>query len=110
MTDRREFIHRLALGATAAAVPGAAIARAPEAADEPKKPAENKPEAAKSETDVRMELILNRFGTHLDEAARKAVREELESIVYRAQVLRKFPLENGDGPFPIFQPYRSPLA
>jgi hypothetical protein len=105
MTDRREFVRRVALVATAAAVPVAG----PVLADEPKKPAEPKAEPARSEVDARMEVILARFGKHLDDDARKAVRGEVEALVRRAEALRKFPLDNGDGPFPVFKPYRSPL-
>jgi hypothetical protein len=57
-----------------------------------------------------MELVLARFGKQLDEAGRKKVRGEVQAIVRRAEALRKFPLDNGDGPFPVFHPFRAPLA
>jgi hypothetical protein len=34
----------------------------------------------------------------------------VESIVRRGEQLRKFALTNGDEPFPVFTPYRAPLA
>lgn len=102
MTDRphrRHFVRSLALGAGVASLSSPAPLRA----DEPKK------EAEKSEADARMDLVLARFGKHLDPDARKSVRAEVASIVHRAEALRKFPLDNGDGPFPVFIPYRAPL-
>ena len=110
MTDthhRRDFVRLLALGASAALV---APARADDPIDDPKKDDEPKKEAPKSEADARMELILARFGTQLDEAARKTVRSQIDGIVRNAEALRKIPLENGDGPFPVFHPYRAPLV
>ena len=57
-----------------------------------------------------MDLVLARFGKQLDEAARKSVRAEIDLITRRAETLRKFALDNGDGPYPVFQPYRAPLT
>ena len=103
---RRDFVRVLALGAPAIALSGPG-ALADDPPKDEKKSEETKP---KTEADARMELVLARFGKHLDEAARKSVRSEVEMIVSRAETLRKFELENGDGPFPVFQPYRAPLA
>ncbi len=94
---RRDFVRALALVAPAAFV-----------ADEPKKDAPP-PDRPQTEADARMALVLARYGKQLDEAARKTVRAQVEGIVRRAEALRKFPLDNGDGPFPLFQPYRAPL-
>ena len=102
---RRNFVKALAAIAPAALIATPALAEDPPKDD--KKPEETKP---KSEADARMELVLARFGKQLDEAARKSVRDEIESIVRRAEALRKFELDNGDGPYPVFQPYRAPLA
>ena len=99
-THRRDFVRILALGGTAAAlaIPSAeAVAQ-----DQAAKP--------KGEVDARMDLILARYGKHLDDDAKKAVRAEVESIVKRGEQLRKFSLSNGDEPFPVFHPYRAPLA
>jgi hypothetical protein len=96
---RRDFVRALALGASGATLTTPSPLRAVEAHDE-------KP---KDEVDARMELILARFGARLDAEARKAVRAEVEAIVRRAEGLRRFPLDNGDGPFPVFTPYRAPL-
>lgn len=101
--DRRSFIRLIAAGSAAG------IASTSAAADDPPKAAEVEP-PNKSETSARMELILARFGKHLDDDAKKAVRAELEAIVRRSERLRKFALTNGDGPFPVFTPFRAPLG
>jgi hypothetical protein len=100
---RRDFVRALALGVPAALV-------VPARGDEPKKADEPKKDAAKTEADARFELVLARFGDQLDEDARKTIRSQLDVIVRNAEALRKVPLENGDGPFPVFHPYRAPLA
>lgn len=109
MTDpahRRDFVRAIALGGTAALVrPNTVVA-----GEDPKdKPKDDEPKP-RSEVDARMDLILARYGKFLDEDARKAVRSEVESIVRRGEQLRKFALTNGDEPFPVFTPYRAPLA
>lgn len=97
---RRDFVRALALGGLAAP----ATLRADETPKDKKEaPA---PEPPKSEADARMELVLARFGKHLDAESRKSVRREIEVIVHRAEALRKFKLDNGDGPCPVFMPYR----
>jgi len=107
MTDpahRRDFVRALALGGAATALGRPTPARAD---DEPKK---DEPPKPRSEVDARMDLILARYGKSLDDEARKSVRAEVESIVRRGEQLRKFALTNGDEPFPVFTPYRAPLA
>jgi multidrug efflux pump subunit AcrA (membrane-fusion protein) len=103
---RRDFVRVLTLGASAAALSTASALRA----DVPKIEEQKKDEAPKTEADARMELVLARFGKQLDADARKAVRAEIDMITRRAQALRKFALENGDGPYPVFHPFRAPLA
>jgi hypothetical protein len=113
-THRRDFVRTLALGASAGAFLRPSPVRADDdpkdkgKADTPKEQA--KPEPPKTEADARMDLVLARFGKHLDADARKAVQDEVNSIVRRAEALRKIPLTNGDGPFPVFRPYRAPVA
>lgn len=68
------------------------------------------PDPIQAETDARLALVLARYGARLDEEARKSIRSEIESQVRRAEGLRHFALTNGEGPFPVFKPYRSPLA
>jgi hypothetical protein len=127
-TDRREFVRTIVIGASAGALLAPPAARADEpqkkaSADEPQKKAsakeenQEKKESEKSdaeklpsEVDARMALVLARFGKQLDAEARKTVRSEIESIVRRAEELRKVTLSNGDGPFPVFVPYRAPVA
>jgi hypothetical protein len=108
-SPRRDFLRSLALGASAGALAAPGALRADEPKPKDDKPKEEAP-APKTEVDARMDLVLARFGKHLDDDARKAVRGELESIVRRAESLRKIPLTNGDGPYPVFRPYRAPLA
>lgn len=108
---RRNFVRTVVLGASAASLSAPVVA----ASDDPKKgteKAEPPKSAPKTETeaDARMDLVLARFGKHLDANARKTVRAEVDSIVRRAEALRKFPLDNGDGPFPVFTPYRAPAG
>jgi hypothetical protein len=108
-SHRRDFIRSLAVGASAGALAGAASLRADEPKDRADKP-KDETETPKSEADARMELVLARFGKQLDADALKVVRGEVESVVRRAEALRKIPLSNGDGPYPIFRPFRAPLA
>src|SRR5438309_1945041 len=103
---RRDFVRSLALGASAVALTSPSPVRAE---DDKEKEKSAKPDDApkpKTEADARMDLVLARFGKQLDEAARKSIRAEVEDHVRRAQALRKIPLDNGDGPFPVFRPYR----
>lgn len=101
---RRDFVRSLALGASVGLLPQTLVA------DEPDKDSPNQAEPPPSEADARMALVVARFGRQLDDDARKIVRAEIDSIVQRAESLRKFPLDNSDGPFPVFHPYRAPLA
>ena len=105
-SHRRDFVKTLALGASAAALtsPTCPGADAPEFVGPPK------PEAIPTEVEARMSLVTSRFGTLLDEGRRKAVEARVTAIVRRAEALRKFELDNGEGPFPVFTPYRAPLA
>jgi hypothetical protein len=109
IVHRRDFVYGLALGAGASlAIPSRSVGQDEPKKDDPK-PKDEAPKP-KSEADARMELIVARFGKLLDDDARKAVREEVETIVKRAERLRKFELTNGDGPFAVFIPYRTPLG
>jgi hypothetical protein len=117
-THRREFVRTLALGASAGlVVTASSVAGDPTAQEKAKtaqddKPKDDKPkeEPPRTEVDARMDLIIARYGKHLDEAARKIVRAEVQSHVRRAEALKRFALTNGDEPFPVFKPYRAPLA
>jgi hypothetical protein len=106
---RRHFVQSLVLGASAATL----VVR-PAAGDEKPGKEDGKPGSAepksKTEVDARMELVLARFGERLDDDARASIGAEVGAIVRRAGMLREFPLENGDGPFPVFTPYRGPLV
>jgi len=111
---RRDFVRALALGAIAAP---AAIADEPKWADDKDKPkdeakAKAEPPKPPDEVDARMAIVLARFGKHaqLDEKARATIRGQVEGVIRRGEALRKIPLGNGDGPFPVFHPYRAPLS
>lgn len=106
---RRDFARSAAAVASAAALAAQAELLAddkPKHKDEPK---HDDSTATETETDARMSYILARFGGHLDPSARKTIRAEIDGLVRRSEALRKFPLDNGDGPFPVFRPYRGPL-
>src|SRR5918997_2059778 len=109
-SHRRDFVRTLPLGASAAALtsPACGAADAPPFVGPPKPKPE--PKASPSEVEARMSLVTSRFGTLLDEERRKAVEARVNAIVRRAEALRKFELDNGEGPFPVFTPYRAPLA
>lgn len=98
---RRDFVRGLAVVGSVAG-----LGRSARADDDPDK----KDPDLTAEINARMDLILSRYGASLDEAARNAIRLDLESIVRRADALRQFELTNGDEPFPVFIPYRSPLS
>ena len=102
-SNRRDFVRSAALG-VALSAPVVLLA-------DDEKP-KDKGDASKppTEAEARMSYVLARFGGHLDEAARKSVRAEIDGLVGRAEALRKLPLDNGDGPFPVFRPYRAPLT
>jgi hypothetical protein len=103
-THRRDFVKAVALVGSAAALTRPAMAD-----DDKDKDKKDEPKP-KSEVDARMDLILARYGSSLDDEAKKSVRSEVETIVRRGEQLRKFALTNGDEPFPVFTPYRAPLA
>src|SRR5689334_11932231 len=107
---RRDFVRSLVLGASAATLAGRPASGDEKPGRDEAKPddAEPKPEP-KTEAEARMELILARFGERLDDDARASIGAEVGAIVRRAERIREFPLENGDGPFPVFTPYRRPL-
>jgi hypothetical protein len=117
-THRRDFVKSLAVGTSAAlwaaADAPAAAHDAPQEKAKPaqdEKPKDDKPkEEPRTEVDARMDLIIARYGKHLDEAARKTVRAEVQQHVRRAETLKRFALSNGDEPYPVFKPYRAPLA
>jgi hypothetical protein len=100
---RRHFIRSLAAG-TALAMTGwrAGAQDLPARQDEGLDPFD-------AEVDARMALILARYGSKLDEAARETIREDVRSLVRRGTRLKQFALDNGDGPALVFRAYRGPL-
>jgi hypothetical protein len=105
---RREFLRELTvIVGTTAAMAGGGAARG----DEPPgaKPEPPVDPSVKAEVDARMGLVVARFGDRLDPKARERVRAQVERQVRRDRSLRQFKLENGDGPFPVFTPFRAGL-
>jgi hypothetical protein len=100
---RRHFIRSLAAG-TALALAGSRTS----AQDQPARQDEGL-DPFDAEVDARMDLILARYGSKLDEAAREAVREDVRGLVRRGTRLKEFALDNGDGPALVFRAYRGPL-
>jgi hypothetical protein len=109
LQHRRQFVRTLALVAPASLLASTAPADEPKDSGKVEKPAEP-PKGPETEVDARMALIIQRYGKRLDAAALKSVRSDVEDQVRRAERLRKFPLDNGDGPVSVFTPYRAPLA
>lgn len=95
---RRAFAGSAALGALTIADPRR-IAQGQE---------EEKTSPHQAEIDARMAMILARYGDRLDDDARNAVRADVEDHLRRMRILKQVPLENGEGPCPLFIPYRGP--
>lgn len=106
---RRDFVRGLTLGALAAVPGSGAIADEPKA-KEKEKDAPKPPEPL-SELDARMALIVAKYGKHkqLDAAALAAIKRDVAGVIRLGDELRKVKLSNGDGPYPVFTPYRAPL-
>jgi hypothetical protein len=98
---RRDFVRSLGLAGAAGLVSGGRSSA--------QEPDEEKPAPERSEADARMDLVLARYGKHLDDDARLSVRRDVEAVVRRGERLRAFELSNGDGPMPVFSPYRAPV-
>jgi hypothetical protein len=111
LSDRRGFLATAAAAASAsttALVAASSVSHAARLADDSKgPPGDEKVTETPTEVEARLNLVLARFGSHLDSEARASVRGEIEGIVQRAKALRAYRLDNGDGPFPIFSPYRN---
>jgi hypothetical protein len=106
---RREFVRGMALGA--AGLLAAEQARRRGAAQEKAVAASEKAlDPAAAEVEARMTLILARYAERLDDEALAQVRDDVESAVRRGHRLKEIPLDNGDGPCPVFVPFRAPPA
>jgi hypothetical protein len=105
-TGRRHFVKSMAAGAAVGLAAGGSKGAAP-AQDKPAQ--DDKPkDPIDAEVEVRMALILARYGEHLDADAQKAIESDVRSMVNRARRLKAYDLDNGDGPMPVFVPYRAP--
>jgi hypothetical protein len=108
--SRREWVGAIAIGFAGAgtrALPGLPAAQDPKPTDTKQPPADEP--SPPSDADARLDLVLARFGKHLDEAARQAVTREIQVVVNRGKQLREYALENDDAPMPLFLPYRGPI-
>jgi hypothetical protein len=103
---RRAFVRRSVLGGGLAGVALAGRGAIASERDQEPKPADD---PLVAEVDARMALIVARHGTRLDDAARLAIRKDVETMVKRGRTLKAFALTNADEPAPIFHPYRAPL-
>jgi hypothetical protein len=61
---------------------------------------------ANNESDTLFSILRERYGDRLSDDQFEEVRKGVEQIAEAAQSLRAVPLENGDEPFALFQPYR----
>ena len=57
-----------------------------------------------------MAILLARHGEALDEEARGQIRRQVAGVVRQGRALKEFAVDNGVGPFPVFRPYRAPIA
>ncbi len=103
--DRRAFVRSLIAGGalTTASQVAANAQDDPVQAEKQQKAA---PDPLQVEVDARLAILVARRGEALDDEARETIRADIESMVKRARRLRRFVLDNGDGPFPVMIPYR----
>ena len=109
-SHRRDFVRTLALGASAAALtsPACGGADAPRSSD--RRSRSPSPRRSRRRSRPGWAWSLPGSARCWTRKRRKAVEARVAAIVRRAEALRKFELDNGDGPFPVFTPYRAPLA
>jgi hypothetical protein len=96
--DRREFARRLASGIVlvAATMTAGTADTAPTSTVVQQPPAETTPVPA--EVEARWRAIQARYGSRLDEAQKKLIRELLVQQHRALTELRSFPLDNADEP------------
>jgi hypothetical protein len=112
--SRRAFARDALVAATAAAVLPAALAQTQPAppkttAAEPKPPA-NTPvlsPASQSEVDARVNWILSKYGSRLDDGQRADIRRLVQGAQQGIDAMRAYPLDNSAEPAPGFRIYRA---
>jgi hypothetical protein len=104
--SRRDFA-RLTLGAAAAAaLPASLLVEPPAAAAQSLPPEAPLSSAAEAEAKLKAEAILDKYGSRLDDLQKDELRKLVHGIQAQVEKLRAHPLENGEGPALVFQPYR----
>ena len=65
------------------------------------------PSRDREEVELRLALVLSRYGDRLDAEQTEALRRAVETIVEQLGRLRRVPLANADEPSPRFVPFRA---
>ncbi len=113
LVDRRQFAHRLALGAGltvgTTAIPTLAADPLPLTPPAPKLPVDIVGEAPAPPPEILLLSYLVRTypSEHFDEPTVAGIFRDIRSDVARGQLLAQFPLTNADEPAFAFAPYRS---
>ena len=94
--SRRVFARGAFAAATAAAVLPSALAQAPPQPAPPPNP----------EVDARIQWILTKYGSRLDETQRADIRRIIAGGQKDVETMRAFPLPNGVEPATMFHVYR----
>jgi hypothetical protein len=115
--SRRTFARDALVAATAAAVLPSVLAQTPPAPPkttpvEPKPPATAPAlsAASQAEVDARVNWILTKYGTRLDDGQRADIRRLLQGAQQGVDAMRAYPLDNGAEPAPRFRIYRRGAA
>jgi hypothetical protein len=111
--SRRSFARNAIVIAAAAAVAPSTIAQtepaAPKTTPAQPKPPDNPPAlspASQAEVDARVQWIVTKYGSHLNEEQRGDVRRLIAGGQSGVEAMRKYDIENGTGPAEPFRIYR----
>lgn len=66
----------------------------------------SKRSGSKREVAMMFNAVKRRYGDRLSQQELEEVRKGVEGVVEALEALRSAKLDNGDGPFPEFVPYR----
>lgn len=64
------------------------------------------PASDRDEVQLRLALVLGRYGDRLDAGQIESLRRAVETLVEQVTGLRAVPLANADEPWPRFAPFR----
>ena len=111
--SRRSFAKNAVVIATAAAVVPMTLAQtqpaAPPTTPAQPKPPENPPAlpaASQAEVDARVNWIYTKYGAHLNDEQRADVRRLVTGGQSGVDAMRKYDIDNGNGPAEPFRIYR----